>query len=95
MFDADTLGQKQMDDGFHYATGIRNDVAFQWDPVKKALYGVQNGRDNLMQNWGELYDERESAELPSEEFQLIRPGSNFGWPYTYYDQEQGTRIINP
>ena len=95
MFPADTLGQKQMEDGFHYATGIRNNVAFQWDPVKKALYGVQNGRDNLMQNWGELYDERESAELPSEEFQLIKPGSNFGWPYTYYDHEQGSRVINP
>jgi glucose/arabinose dehydrogenase/mono/diheme cytochrome c family protein len=95
MFDADTLGQKQMEDGFHYATGIRNNVAFQWDPIKKALYGVQNGRDNLMQNWGELYNERESAELPSEEFQLIKPGSNFGWPYTYYDHEQGSRIINP
>lgn len=95
MFDADTLGQTQLEDGFHYATGIRNNVAFQWDPVKKELYGVQNGRDNLLQNWGELYNEQESAELPSEEFQLIKQGSDFGWPYAYYDHEQKTRIINP
>jgi len=95
MFDADTIGQLQMEDGFHFATGIRNDVAFQWNPLAKELYGVQNGRDNLMQNWGGLYDEQDSAELPAEEFQLIRPGSNFGWPYTYYDHQQGTRIINP
>ncbi len=95
MFDADTLGQTQLEDGFHFATGIRNNVAFQWDPIKKELYGVQNGRDNLMQNWPELYNERESAELPSEEFHHIKAGSNFGWPYTYYDHQQKTRIVNP
>lgn len=95
MFDADTLGQTQLDDGFKFATGIRNNVAFQWDPIKKELYGVQNGRDNLLQNWPELYNEQESAELPSEEFHLIKEGSNFGWPYTYFDHQQGTRIMNP
>ncbi len=95
MFDAETLNQTQLDDGFKFATGIRNNVAFQWDPKKKELYGVQNGRDNLKQNWGELYNERESAELPAEEFHHIKQGSNFGWPYTYYDHEQKTRIINP
>jgi mono/diheme cytochrome c family protein len=95
MFDAETLGQTQLDDGFKFATGIRNNVAFQWDPVKKELYGVNNGRDNLMQNWPELYNERESAELPAEEFHHIKEGSNFGWPYTYHDHEQNTRIINP
>ncbi len=95
MFDAETLGQTQLEDGFKFATGIRNNVAFQWDSVKKELYGVNNGRDNLMQNWPELYNERESAELPAEEFHHIKQGSNFGWPYTYYDDEQNTRIINP
>ncbi len=95
MFDAEELGQTQLEDGFHFATGIRNNVAFQWDPVKGELYGVQNGRDNLLQNWPELYDENESAELPSEEFHHIRQGSDFGWPYTYYDHLQETRIISP
>lgn len=95
MFDAETLGQTQLEDGFKFATGIRNNVAFQWDPLKKELYGVNNGRDNLLQNWPELYNEQESAELPSEEFHHIKEGSNFGWPYTYYDHEQNTRIINP
>lgn len=95
MFDAETLGQTQLEDGFKFATGIRNNVAFQWDPVKKELYGVNNGRDNLMQNWPELYNEQESAELPAEEFHHIKQGSDFGWPYTYYDHLQGTRIINP
>lgn len=95
MFDAETLGQTQLEDGFKFATGIRNNVAFQWDPLKKELYGVNNGRDNLLQNWPELYNEQESAELPSEEFHHIQEGSNFGWPYTYYDHEQNTRIINP
>lgn len=95
MFDADTPGQSQLEDGFHFATGIRNNVAFQWDPEKKQLYGVNNGRDMLLQHWENLYTEKESAEMPAEEFQLIKQGSDFGWPYTYFDHEQGTRVLNP
>jgi glucose/arabinose dehydrogenase/mono/diheme cytochrome c family protein len=95
MFNADTLDQSQMEDGLRFATGIRNHVAFQWDPIKQALYGVQNGRDNFKQNWGELYNEQESAELPAEEFHLIKQGSDFGWPYVYYDHKQETHIISP
>jgi glucose/arabinose dehydrogenase len=54
--------------GRRYATGIRNAVAMTLragDP--NALYVVQHGRDQLAQNWGKLFNERQSAENPAEE----------------------------
>lgn len=94
-FDDDTLNQKQLIDGQLVATGIRNAVGIDWDPVKGELYAVSNGRDQLMQNWAQFYDEEESANKPAEEFQLIRDGMDFGWPYVYYDQEYDSHVINP
>ena len=33
--------------------------------------------------------------LPSEIFIKINDGSNFGWPYAYYDQLQGKNVLQP
>lgn len=94
-FDANTPNQKQLEDGELIATGIRNAVAIQWDRKKEELYTVSNGRDGLNQNWGQFFNERESAEKPAEEFQLVRKGMDFGWPYVYYDQERKAHMVNP
>ena len=94
-FDAETPNQDQREDGELISTGVRNAVAFQWDQEKGELYGVSNGRDGLYQQWPQFYDERESAEKPAEEFLLIRKGTNFGWPYVYWDQERETHMLNP
>lgn len=94
-FDAEKPGQLQMEDGYHYATGIRNSIAMTWDPVKRQLYVVQHGRDQLHQLWPESYTQREGAELPAEEFLKVDDGDDFGWPYTYYDHFEGARMIAP
>lgn len=94
-FDDDRLNQKQLVDGQLVATGIRNAVGIDWDPIKGELYTVSNGRDGLMQNWPDYYDERESAEKPAEQFQLIEDGKDFGWPYVYFDHERDAHLINP
>jgi glucose/arabinose dehydrogenase/mono/diheme cytochrome c family protein len=94
-FEAEKLNQRQLVDGELIATGIRNAVGIQWDSHKEELYTVSNGRDNLLQNWGQFYNERESAEKPAEEFQLVRKGMDFGWPYVYYDQERKAHMVNP
>ena len=94
-FDVDKPNQKQLVDGQLVATGIRNAVGIDWDPVKGELYAVSNGRDQLMQNWPQYYDEEESANKPAEEFQLVRDGDNYGWPYAYYDQEHEAFVMNP
>src|SRR5690625_6775229 len=33
--------------------------------------------------------------FPAEEFMRVSEGSDFGWPYCYYDQERGRRLVNP
>lgn len=94
-FKADVLYQDQMTDGVRYATGIRNAVANAWNTKVNKLYVVQHGRDQLNQFFPELYDTKQSAELPAEEFFLVNEGSDFGWPYCYYDQLQDKKVLGP
>jgi glucose/arabinose dehydrogenase len=93
-FKADKLNQSYAD-GVRYATGTRNIVGLDWNNSVNELYAMQHGRDNLYQNWPELYDSVESAELPAEEFLLVKKGSNFGWPYCYFDQIQNKKVLAP
>ncbi len=93
-FDANKPGQLQKD-GHRYATGIRSIVAMDWNHQDNTLYALQHGRDNLNRNWPEYYSPWQSALLPSEEFLRIKDGTDAGWPYYYYDQMQGKKLLNP
>lgn len=93
-FDANKLGQTQKD-GYKYATGIRSLVAMNWNPVDGELYAVMHGRDDLLRLWPNDYSPHESALLPSEEFMRVTEGSNFGWPYCYYDQLKEKKVLAP
>ncbi len=94
-FKADVQNQDQMKDGHRYATGIRNAVAVDWNNNVNQLYCLQHGRDQLSQFWPDLYTEDQSVNLPAEEFFQVKDGSDFGWPYCYYDQEQSKKLLNP
>lgn len=93
-FDANKPNQTQAD-GERFATGLRNTVALALHPVSGTLYGVQHGRDQLAQNWGDLFTERQSAEKPSEELVRIEAGDDFGWPYCYHDPELSKLVLAP
>ncbi|WP_414617961.1 PQQ-dependent sugar dehydrogenase [Dyadobacter sp. 32] len=93
-FDADKPGQLQKD-GKRYATGIRSVVGMDWNHADQTLYALQHGRDNLSRTWPDLYSPWQSAMLPSEEFLRVKEGANAGWPYYYYDQMQGKKLLNP
>ncbi|MFW5893791.1 MAG: PQQ-dependent sugar dehydrogenase [Verrucomicrobiota bacterium] len=93
-FPANRLNQDQSD-GQRFATGIRQSVAMRWSPRHGELYVVQHGRDQLHSLWPDLFTEEQNAELPGEEFLLVREGDNFGWPYCYYDHLQGKRVLAP
>lgn len=95
MFDAAVTNQTQQEDGYHFATGIRNAVALEWNDNANALFAVQHGRDQLNTLWPEFYTDAQNAVLPSEDFLLIKEGSNFGWPYTYFDGIKNQRMIAP
>lgn len=52
-----------------FATGLRNTVGFDWHPVTHELFGVDNGRDFL------------GDEFPPDELNRIEQGKFYGWPY--------------
>ncbi len=93
-FDANKIGQTQKD-GYKFATGIRSVVALDWNHTNQSLYAVVHGRDDLFRLFPNKYTPWESALLPSEEFIKITEGSDFGWPYCYYDQLQKKKVLAP
>lgn len=55
-----------------YATGVRNTVGFDWDPLTGDLWFTDNGRDFL------------GEDLPPDELNIAPvPGLDFGFPYCY------------
>ncbi|MGH8548330.1 MAG: PQQ-dependent sugar dehydrogenase [Methylococcales bacterium] len=52
-----------------FASGLRNTVGFAWQPATGALYGVDNGRDFL------------GDDFPPCELNRIEPGGFYGWPF--------------
>ena len=94
-FSDSDLNQTQDADGHRYATGIRNAVAITWNATDNNLYGLQHGRDQLNTLFPDLFTEDQGVNLPAEEFLLIKDGSDFGWPYCYYDPEKQQKILGP
>ncbi len=93
-FDANKTGLTQKD-GKRIATGIRSVVAMDWNSVDENLYVVMHGRDDLHMLWPEKFSPWQSAVLPAEEFQRVKEGADFGWPYCYYDQIQKKKVLAP
>ncbi|HEX5552751.1 MAG TPA: PQQ-dependent sugar dehydrogenase [Chitinophagaceae bacterium] len=94
-FKADQPGQTQQNGGLRYVTGIRNCVALAWNPDVHQLYAVMHGRDQLHQLYPQYFDEKQSAELPGEEFLRFKEGADYGWPYVYYDEFTKKLMIGP
>jgi len=42
-----------------------------------------------------MYNAEEGAEIPAEEMFRVKKGSNFGWPYCYFDPYQNKKILAP
>ncbi len=94
-FIAGSRNQDQLSDGIRYSTGHRNVVALEWNPLVNQLYLVMHGRDQLDILWPDYYTAAQRAELPAEELHAVSQGDNLGWPYTYYDQIRGERMVSP
>ena len=94
-FRDDVPNQTQMEQGHHYASGIRNSIAIAWNHTNDKLYVVMHGRDQLYQLYPDLYSAEDGAELPAEEFLLVEDGDFFGWPYCYYDEFRKVKLLAP
>ncbi|HEX5653802.1 MAG TPA: PQQ-dependent sugar dehydrogenase [Chitinophagaceae bacterium] len=93
-FKADKLNQSYAQ-GLRYATGLRNVVGLDWNSQQNQLYAMQHGRDQLNTVDPDQYNDAENAELPAEEFFLIKKGGDYGWPYCYYDPVQKKKVLGP
>jgi glucose/arabinose dehydrogenase len=92
-FDASRTGQR-FTPGARYATGIRNAVAVTLGSDGR-LWAAQNGRDQLHENWGQMFDERAGSENPAEELMQVNEGDDFGWPYCYYSTDHQRMVLAP
>ena len=59
-----------------FASGFRNPVGFDWDPVSRVMYASNNGPDHL------------GFDQPPEYFSKVLPGSFHGMPWFQYDGQR-------
>jgi mono/diheme cytochrome c family protein len=77
-----------------YASGNRNGEGFDFDSSGR-LFVTQHGRDQLHENWPELYSAQQGFELPAEEMMILKEGANYGWPICYFDDAQKKLVLAP
>ena len=93
-FSDSKIGQK-FSPQTRFVTGLRNAVGLKWNGRDNALYATQHGRDQLFQQFPQLYDQKKGAENPAEELMKLEAGDDFGWPYCYYDIDLKRLVLAP
>ena len=63
-----------------YASGLRNPVGMDWEPNTQTLWTVVNERDGLGDN------------LVPDYMTKVRKHGFYGWPYTYFGQNEDPRV---
>ncbi|MCY0977319.1 PQQ-dependent sugar dehydrogenase [Chryseobacterium wangxinyae] len=58
-----------------FASGLRNNIGFDWHPQTGEMWGVDNGGDAKGDDW------------PPEELNTIKQGKNYGYPFAYGKRE--------
>ncbi len=77
-----------------YATGLRNAEGIAIDSAQR-VYATQHGRDQLHNNWPDLYPPEQEATLPAEEVVQLQQGGDYGWPECYFDSGQHKLVLAP
>jgi glucose/arabinose dehydrogenase len=63
-----------------FATGLRNPVGMDWNPVTRQLWTSVNERDEL------------GNDLVPDYMTSVKDGGFYGWPYSYFGQHVDTRV---
>jgi glucose/arabinose dehydrogenase len=92
-YDANKTGQK-FSPAERYATGIRNGEGMDFDAVGR-LFVTQHGRDQLLENYPQLFTPQTGRELPAEEVFVLERGGDYGWPKCYFDGLRGKLVLAP
>src|SRR5258707_10350096 len=77
-----------------YASGLRNSEGLSLDAAGR-IFATQHGRDQLREDWPELYSARQGQDLPAEELVELRQGADYGWPECYFDNVQQKLVLGP
>jgi glucose/arabinose dehydrogenase len=84
-----------LQDGYKFASGIRSVVGIEWNPRDNNLYAVGHGIDNFHTIYPNLFSSFQAAILPAETLLKVTEGSDYGWPYAYYDHIQKKNVLQP
>jgi glucose/arabinose dehydrogenase len=90
-FDENKLNQTEKD-GTRYATGLRQMPALTWHD---GLIIVMNNRDQLDTMFPAHFTAEDNAYRPAEPMYKAIQGSDFGWPYCFYDYKEQKLIQAP
>ncbi len=93
-YDANRTGQV-FSPAERFATGIRNGEGLAFDSTGPGLFATQHGRDQLHNNWPDLYQPEQEATLPAEELLHLQQGGDYGWPECYFDAGQDKLVLAP
>jgi len=92
-YDANRTGQ-QFSTAERFATGLRNGEGIAFDSAGR-IFATQHGRDQLGQNWSQLYTPEQGANEPAEELVQLERGADYGWPYCYFDLTRQKLVLAP
>lgn len=92
-YDANRTGQ-QFSPAERFATGLRNGEGLAFDAAGR-IFATQHGRDQLRENWPNLYTPEQGANEPAEELVQLEPGADYGWPACYFDLTQQQLVLAP
>ncbi|HEY8127989.1 MAG TPA: PQQ-dependent sugar dehydrogenase [Hyphomicrobium sp.] len=92
-FDANKTGQV-FSAAERFATGLRNAEGIDFDDAGR-IFATQHGRDQLYENWPNLYSSGQGSELPAEVMVELHQGGDYGWPYCYFDGYQQKLVLAP
>ncbi|GAB2970799.1 hypothetical protein GCM10027049_00310 [Mucilaginibacter puniceus] len=92
-FRADKFDQTYAD-GTRFATGVKNSVGIDWNPVSKSIFVTQHGR-SLDNKYPQYYTDQQVSQLPAEALYELHQGVDAGWPFAYYDHFQKKYVQSP
>lgn len=77
-----------------FATGVRNGTGMAF--LGGHLYAMTHGRDQLWENWPNVYtDSLYGTHNPAEKLLRVDQGDDFGWPYCYYSVNLNRLVTAP
>ena len=77
-----------------FATGLRNGEGLSFDASGR-IFATQHGRDQLSEDWPQLYSSEQGQNQPAEELVQLEGGADYGWPECYFDGDQQKLVLAP